>query len=152
MSYINSSCVAILTAVVGMSSAYAVAPKDKVFVGLDVQAVQLTLDPDLERWTMNGSTSFIENSLAGVSLFGGYRWQKWAFEIGVTGMSEETYTGSARSGTTTVLNANLKQKNYNSYLDALYFYPVSENLEIKGCNLCDNSKRKNDYRTTQKHI
>ncbi len=132
MAIIKTLGVATLIAALGMSSAYAVAPTDRVFVGLDIQAVELGLDKDVERWTMDGSNSFLKTNLTGASIFGGYRWQQLAFEIGITGIRQVKYVGSAQSGSTTIVNASLDQKNYNTYLDVLYFYPLASNIELKG--------------------
>jgi opacity protein-like surface antigen len=115
----------------GVSSAFAHthAPKDKWYVGADVQGNKMNVDSDMERITTNG-TSF-KDSLAGVSVFGGYRWDCLGAELGFTYLSKVNYTGTLVSGGTTLGAVSLSQKNYNAYIDGAYYYPLLSNLDLK---------------------
>jgi opacity protein-like surface antigen len=113
-----------------VSSAFAThAPKDKWYVGVDVQGNKMNLESSMERVQVNGSN--LKNNLAGFSLLGGYRWDCLGAEVGATYLTKKDYNGVVRSGSTIVNSASLSQKNYNFYVDGAYYYPLLPQLDIK---------------------
>lgn len=102
---------------VGMSSAFAHAPRNKAYVGADVQWDHLSYKNDLRH-----SGVLKENFPAG-SLFVGYRWCSFGAEFGGTYIGQKTYDTALGS---------LKQKGNNWYVDGLGYYDLSNNFAVKG--------------------
>jgi opacity protein-like surface antigen len=129
MMFIKKLAVAAVIATLGVSTAFARAPKQKAYLGVDLQGNRLTLANGLERLKDNGS-EFFKTKRSGVSAFAGYRWDELGLELGYTFIHYTKYTGIYTDGRSSV-TGELSQLDQNVYLDAIYYYPLTNDLDLK---------------------
>ena len=116
-----------IVAILGLflsSSAFANAPKNKSYVGLDVEWNHYSYKDSTKKTAKFFSNNKLPKSnLPGIGVFGGYRWDCLGAEIGVNGSKMSKFKSNA--------GASVTQKNYNVYLDGNYYHALTQNLDLK---------------------
>ncbi len=116
----NKASVLALCAALFISNVYAAhGTKDKWYLGLDMQR------------NFFPKSGALKDALNGASIFGGYRWDMVSAELGTTIFQRVHYTGTVSSGGRTVIGVDLRQKMYNYFFDAAYYFPLATDFELK---------------------
>lgn len=95
---------------------------NKFYVGADYNYNMFSVDKAEEKTYTANQVSFIKTDLSGLNVKFGYRWDSLGLEIGHTFMQSVKYLFT---------NASMEQTSYNNYVDAYYYHPLNQCLDIK---------------------
>lgn len=102
------------------------------YLGAEAQYNNFKLDQNLEVITNNGNSRFFKEEPAGINLNIGYIWPTHVgLEFGYSAMERDKYSGTFVNGLTTVVQAELIERNTNVYLDLAYFFAAFPDADIK---------------------
>ena len=125
---IKQVALAVVIASLSVSSVYAHAPREKTFIGVDLQANRLPTKSNLA--ADFSLVNKAKKNPGGVSIFAGHRWQDFGAELGFTYMGYHKETGVLSNGNVT-LTGSEKLTNSNIYLDGNYYFAISPEFDLK---------------------
>jgi len=119
----NKILVSMLVTTLGMTSAFALEPKNKFYLGADWQTNSLSSIA-----IGNAFGNRLHEDLTAVSILGGYRWDHFGVELGRTAFKPVKYY---IFGLGTPASSHIRQTMRNTYLDGVVYYPLAGDFELK---------------------